>query len=160
MVQVTVCLRSQHLTYSGPPSSTYALPFALGNLLPDWSNYYEGGSRGHRVLPPQVSSTPTGRRGRGGPSRARTCRTSRLGGSPWGTQVLDTTLASDHLLPGKPPHYVWRHTCTTIDFTTGTTVLVENGEKIHEVTSPELVRMYKVGGTPQSYPSFRPSPDI
>ena len=42
LVQVTVCLRSQHLSYSGPPSSTYAVPFAIGNLLPDWSNYYEG----------------------------------------------------------------------------------------------------------------------
>ena len=74
----------------------------------------------------------------------------------------DTGAATQHwhLLPGKHPHYVWRHTCTTVDFTTGTTVLVENGEKIHEATSPELVRMYKVGGTPQSYPSFRPSLDI
>ena len=50
--QVTVCMRAQHLTYSGPgqvsrPSSTltkvpYSLSFGFGNILPDWSNYYEG----------------------------------------------------------------------------------------------------------------------
>ena len=57
-----MCLRAQHLTYSGPgqvpllfsplpPSSAtlhlaqvpYSLSFGFGNILPDWSNYYEGG---------------------------------------------------------------------------------------------------------------------
>ena len=46
--------------------------------------------------------------------------------------------------PGKPPHYVWRHTCASIDFTTGLTRLVENGRLVKEVTDQELVRMYQV----------------
>jgi hypothetical protein len=40
--QLTACLRVQHLTLSGPPAAAYAFIFAFGNLLPDWSNYYEG----------------------------------------------------------------------------------------------------------------------
>ena len=39
---------------------------------------------------------------------------------------------------------MWRHTCASIDFTTGTTRLVENGRLIKEVTDQELVRMYQV----------------
>ena len=40
--KVTICVRSQHLTLSGDSPNYYAFPFAIGNLLPDWSNYYEG----------------------------------------------------------------------------------------------------------------------
>ena len=37
-----MCVRSQHLTLSGASPNYYAFPFAIGNLLPDWTNYYEG----------------------------------------------------------------------------------------------------------------------
>ena len=37
-----MCVRSQHLTLSGESTDYYAFPFALGNLVPDWTNYYEG----------------------------------------------------------------------------------------------------------------------
>ena len=43
VAQVTVCMRAQHLTYSGPGQVPYSTGFAFGNVLPDWSNYYEGG---------------------------------------------------------------------------------------------------------------------
>ena len=39
---------------------------------------------------------------------------------------------------------MWRHICASIDFTTGSTRLVENGRLIKEVTDQELVRMYQV----------------
>ena len=39
-----MCVRSQHLTLSGESTDYYAFPFALGNLVADWTNYYEGTS--------------------------------------------------------------------------------------------------------------------
>ena len=44
--KVTMCVRSQHLTLSGDSPNYYAFPFAIGNLLPDWTNYYEGMEKG------------------------------------------------------------------------------------------------------------------
>ena len=45
---------------------------------------------------------------------------------------------------GSPSHWVWRHTCTVVDFISGRTSVVENGRIVSEIISKDLVRMYKV----------------
>ena len=39
---------------------------------------------------------------------------------------------------------VWRHTCLSVDFSTGRLLLVENGHLLKEIVSEELVQMFKV----------------
>lgn len=131
----------------GPGQVPYATGFAFGNILPDWSNYYEGG---HPASPPGLLY---------GDWEAGTwwaLKSKEMPDTEVGWIALgDTGAATHHWAPPSQANHptVWRHTCTTVEFTSGTSVLVENGKKVHEVTSPELVRIYKVGKKPPSYPT-------
>ena len=46
------------------------------------------------------------------------------------------------LILRKAPHYVWRHTCLSVDFTTGRTVHVEGGRLVKDVTDQLLADMF------------------
>ena len=58
-------------------------------------------------------------------------------------QVLQFYLMR-YLLPFEG---VWRHTCLSVDFSTGRLLLVENGLLLKETVSEELAQMFKVGPT-------------